>query len=100
MTSRSLAVLASLVALALVCGSAAADTDPCRVFGGKIMISDKVFMSHAKSTSAFGANVRRQAKTQLWEDKAKGTWKVYFAAFFKRPLNDIEVVVKLYDVGG
>ena len=27
------------------------------------------------------------------------TWHIYFAAFFRKPLNDIEVIVKLYDNG-
>ena len=100
MQSRSLSVLAALfVAFALLAGSAAADSNPEKVFAGKIVTSDKKFPMRAKSGSAFVSAIRRQTKASFMEDKAKQTWKIYFAAFFRKPLNDIEVVVKLYDDG-
>jgi hypothetical protein len=52
-----------------------------------------------RAQGAYTAALRKQSKAnQFWEDKAKQTWKIYFAAFFKKGLTDIEVVVKLYDV--
>jgi len=94
--------LAALIGLGLVfgisLGTAHAQRGPERAFAGKIMVSAKKYPSYAKSPSAYTAAIRKQSKTQFWEDKSKGGWRIYFAAFFKKPLNDIEVVVKLYDI--
>lgn len=90
----------SIVALALTfsSGRAFADRTPDKVFAGKILTSDKKFPTYAKSAGAYTSALKKQSKANFWEDKAKGTWKIYFAAFFKKGLADIEVVVKLYDV--
>lgn len=85
--------------LALVGSPAFAGGGPDKVFAGKILTSDKKFPSYAKSQSAYVAALRKQSKTNFQEDKAKQTWKIYFAAFFKKGLPDIEVQVKLYDIG-
>ncbi|MBE7450318.1 MAG: hypothetical protein HS111_15900 [Kofleriaceae bacterium] len=92
------AVLGVALVLFGLAGTAQAQKGPERVFGGKIMVSDKKYPSYAKSVSAYVAAIRKQSKNQFWEDKAKQNWRIHFAAFFKRPLPDIEVVVKLYDV--
>jgi hypothetical protein len=98
MTSRSLFVLATLVMLAFVSSRpAVADVKPENVFAGKIIVSDKRFPTRANSGRAFVAAVRKQSKAQFMEDKEQ-KWRIYFAAFFKRPLADIEVIVKLYDL--
>jgi hypothetical protein len=99
MSLRSLTtfVLSLAFGLTLFARVAEAERGPEKVFGGKIMISDKKYPSYAKSVSAYVSQIRKQSKTKLWEDKTKQSWKIYFAAFFKRPLSDIEVVVKLYD---
>lgn len=101
MTLRSLPLAALALVFALVRASApaAADTNPEKVFAGKIITSDKRFPTRAKSGAAFVAAIRKQSKTSFQEDKATKTWKIYFAAFFRRGLGDIEVVVKLYDNG-
>jgi hypothetical protein len=102
MSLRSLTtfVLSLAFGLTLFARVAEAQKGPEKVFGGKIMISDKKYPSYAKSVGSYVSQIKKQSKTKLWEDKTKQSWKIYFAAFFKRPLNDIEVVVKLYDVGG
>ena len=100
MQSRSLFAFAALVALfglALVAAPAAADTTPEKVFAGKIITSDKRFPTKAKSGSAMVAAIRKQSKAVFMEDKAKQTWRIYFAAFFRKGLADIEIEVKLYD---
>ena len=85
--------------LSLVAASPArAGGGPDKVFAGKILTSDKKFPTSAKSAGAYTAALRKQSKNQFWEDKTKQTWKIHFAAFFKKGLTDIEVVVKLYDV--
>jgi hypothetical protein len=66
-------------------------------FAGKVQLSDKRFPGQAKSLAAFNAAIRKQSKTSFNEDKEK-KWRIYFAAFLKAPLNDVEYLVKLYDV--
>lgn len=100
MTSRSLFVLATLFVVAVVVQGASparADVKPENVFAGKVIVSDKKFPNKAKSGSAFVKQVRAQSKTQFMEDSEQ-KWRIYFAAFFKKGLPDIEIVVKLYDV--
>lgn len=91
------AIVPVLVALALGTQSAAAE-DPNRAFVGRIMMSSKRFPQHARSASAYTAAIRKQAQTRFFEAKDTHTWKIFFAGFLKVPLDDVEYVVKLYDV--
>jgi hypothetical protein len=89
----------ALVALALVAERPAeAGKKPEDVFGGRVMVSDKPFPLEAKSAGAYITAVKKQSKDRFVEDKEKQQWKVYYAAFFKKPLNDLEVKVTIYDV--
>ncbi|MBL9018878.1 MAG: hypothetical protein JNL83_32120 [Myxococcales bacterium] len=72
---------------------------PNPAFAGKIMLSEKRFPTQAPSLAAFNAKIRAQSKTDFREDKATGTWKIQVAGFLKAPLNDVEYVVKIYEVG-
>ena len=74
--------------------------DPNTVFKGKIMTSTKRYPLSAKSKAAYTAAIRKQSTTNFQEDKAKQQWKIYFAAFLSRPLNDVEYVIKFYDISG
>jgi hypothetical protein len=100
MTARRI-LMSSAVALLLFAASAAADKNdkPNPVFAGRIMLSDKRFPASAKSLAAFNAQINKQSKTSFFEDKDK-KWKIYFAGFLKAPLNDVEYVVKLYELTG
>jgi hypothetical protein len=50
--------------------------------------------------SAYIGTVRKQAKDRFWENKEKKEWIVYYTAYFKKPVNDLEVTLKTYDVSG
>lgn len=89
--------LAATFVVALV-SPAEAGRKPEDVFGGSILTSSKRFPTNAKSVSQYIGKLKKQRKDKFWEDKEKERWKIYFAAFFKKPLNDLEVTVKLYDV--
>jgi hypothetical protein len=91
------AALAVLV-LGLVAGSALAQK-PEAVFAGKVLLSTKRFPMSAKSPGAYISTLRKQSGSQFWEDKDKHQWKLNFAAFFRGTLDDVEVQVKIYDVG-
>jgi hypothetical protein len=93
------AVVVSLVVLALGAPAAVAQ-NPNQAFAGRIMMSSKRFPLQAKSASAYTAAIRKQAQTNFVEAKDTHTWKIYFAGFLKTPLNDLEYVIKLYDVTG
>jgi hypothetical protein len=94
-------LLLSCVVAAIVCiaGPAAAEK-PNPTFAGKIMLSDKRFPTQAKSLAAFNSKVRSQSKTNFKEDAEKQQWKIYFAGFLRAPLNDLEYIVKIYEVSG
>ena len=99
MTLRALVPSLVLVVIALGARPAAAQ-NPNQAFAGRIMMSSKRFPLQAKSASAYTAAIRKQAQTNFVEAKDTHTWKIYFAGFLKTPLNDLEYVIKLYDVTG
>jgi hypothetical protein len=72
--------------------------DPNVVFKGKIMTSSKRYPLSAKSKAAYVATIKKQSSVNFQEDKEKQQWKIYFAAFLSKPLNDVEYVIKFYDV--
>jgi hypothetical protein len=93
-------VIAFVVALAgLVAHSPVAEAGKVdKKFGGKILLSAKKFPQSAKSENAYISKLQKQQKSKFWEDKENQQWKIHFAAFFKKPLTDLEYTVKLYDV--
>ena len=93
-------LLISFLVLISFVATASADDLPNRVFNGRIMTSAKRFPTQAKSQSAYVAAIRKQSTSNFKEDKTDGTWMVYFAAFLKRPLNDVEYTIKFYELGG
>jgi hypothetical protein len=93
--------LSALLTLSLVLSAAAAQakgSKPEDVFGGSVKLSDKPFPTESRSASAYIAAVRKQSKDRFVEDAEKKGWKISYAAFFKKAVNDLEVTVKFYDV--
>ncbi|HSD86017.1 MAG TPA: hypothetical protein VLB44_00830, partial [Kofleriaceae bacterium] len=97
MSLRTLAV--SFVLAALMTSTALAG-DPNQVFKGKIMTSTKRYPLSAKSKDAYIAAVRKQSASNFQENKDTHTWKIFFAAFLKVPLNDVEYKIRFVDVTG
>jgi hypothetical protein len=97
----SLVPLVSLVSvvmlLVLPAATAHAKRQPADVFGGRIMTSEKSYPSSSRSTDAYISQVKKQSKDRFQEDKEKQEWRIYYAAFFKKPLNDMEIKVTVYD---
>lgn len=71
---------------------------PEDVFAGKILLSDKAFLRAAKSTAAYISGLRKQSRDRFMEDKEKREWKIHYAAFFAKPVSELEVVAKFFDV--
>ena len=101
MTLRTavLSLIVAAVAFGLAPPPAAAET-PNQAFNGRIMMSSKRFPQHAASASAYTAAIRKQAQSNFIEAKDTHSWKIYFAGFLKAPLNDLEYVIKLYELTG
>lgn len=89
--------LTLLILLFLVAGSAFA-RKPEDVFGGRILVSDQPFPTNARSADAYIDAIKKAARDRIQEDKENKQWRVFFAAFFKQPPNDLEVNVRVYDV--
>ena len=90
------AIVLGLVATPVTAGP----KGPEKVFAGKVILSNKRFPTYAKSASAYVSAIKKQSKRDFMEDKATGEWKIHFAAFLSKPLDDLEIMVKLYDVTG
>jgi hypothetical protein len=91
-------LLVSSILLLFVAVKPAAAQDPNVAFKGKIMMSTKRYPLSAKSKAAYTAAIRKQSGTSFKEDKEKQQWKIFFAAFLSAPLNDVEYMIKFYDV--
>ena len=85
-------------ALAMVVAASATALAGNTPFDGQIVTSDKRIPTSAKSKSAYFSQLRKQKRVKFQEDKEKKQWKIHFAAFFRKPLNDLEVTIKIYDV--
>jgi hypothetical protein len=96
---RRTVVIAAVTVLALLGLVGTASAQPEKVFAGKVLLSTKRFPMSARSPSAYVATLRKQSGSQFWEDKDKHQWKLNFAAFFRGALDDVEVQVKIYDIG-
>lgn len=100
MTLRTVLVSSFVVfAIALGARSSVAE-NPNQAFAGRIMMSSKRFPLQARSPSAYTAAIRKQAQTAFQEAKDTHSWKIYFAGFLKTPLNDLEYVIKVYELTG
>jgi hypothetical protein len=71
---------------------------PEEVFGGRILVSDKPYPTTARSPDAFIDAVKKQSKDRFQEDKDAKEWRIFFAAFFKQPMDDLEITIRIYDV--
>lgn len=103
--TRTVRITAVAVALAIAfigwnAAPAEAGRKPEDIHAGKIITSKKPIPTGAKSVRAYLKKLRKARTTKFWEDKKKKQWKIFFAAFFRRPLNDLEVTVKFYDITG
>jgi hypothetical protein len=88
-------------AVCLVALLAVADArKPEDVFGGKVLVSDAPFPTSAKSEAAFVTALKKHAKDRVLENKDTKEWRVFYAGFFRQPVNDLEVSIRVYDVTG
>ncbi len=92
-------LVAALALLAAAAGAASAKgTQPEDLLKGQILISDHGFPMHWSSVSSYVSTMKAQNKATVWYDKKTGKVKVYYAAFFAQPLNDVQVDLVIYDI--
>ena len=91
---------ATVVSLALLASPGSAGGRKVEdYFRGQVIITAKRAPIRFPSTSAFVRFLHANKKRQIWpEKKKKDEWHYEFMAFFARPLNDIEVIIKFHDV--
>ena len=89
----------TIIAVSLLfVSSGSVDANPDRIFRGQILTAAKPFPTSAKSKRKYVQKLKKLRKSKFMENKDKKSWKIHYAAFFRRPLNDLEVTVKLYDI--
>ena len=93
-------VLALAAALALPSPSLAKGSAPEDLLQGQIIFSDKSLPTSWKSVGSYVQQLRALNRTTLWYDKKTGKAQVSYAAFFARPLNDVQVDLVIYDITG
>jgi hypothetical protein len=98
--SRVIAIVLGTIVLS----SAAHAAKPEDVFKGRIVITENRLPSRFASPGAFIQAVQRASIDRVWPIEEKGNdhavWKFEYIAFFARPLNDNEITVKFWEIGG
>jgi hypothetical protein len=96
-----------VVALALgtiLLSSGAQAAKPEDVFKGRIVLTNDRLPTRFASQGAFVSAVHRSSIDKVWPTEEKGNdvavWKLEYIAFFARPLNDNEITVKFWEIGG
>lgn len=107
MPSYRMTLVAALGATMVLASAAAHEADagkkkPYQYLGGKIYVSSKRFptanaSARTYSVGTYVSKIKNNNKTKLWENKDKKSWKVYYAAFFKKPYNGLDVTITFYD---
>jgi len=95
---RRAALAGAVLALSLGLSGRAEARNPEDVFRGQIITSKKRIPTSAKSKRAYIATLKKLKTTRFMEDRKKKAWKIYYTAFFRRPLPSLEVTVKIYDI--
>jgi hypothetical protein len=89
---------------AVLFSSGAQAAKPEDVFKGRIIITDSRLPTRFASEGAFVQAVHRASIDKVWPKEEKGNevavWKFEYIAFFARPLNDNEITVKFWEIGG
>jgi hypothetical protein len=100
MSLRTVFVSCLLVSAIVLGPRTSVAENPNQAFAGRIMTSSKRFPQQARSPSAYTAAIRKQAQSAFLEARDTHSWKIYFAGFLKNPLNDLEYVIKVYELTG
>lgn len=92
---RSLFVFATLAVAAPLFAKGPAPEDMLK---GRIIVADKSLPSSWSSVGSYVAQLKGLNKDQIWYDKKTGKVKIYYAAFFAQPVNDVQVEMRIIDI--
>jgi hypothetical protein len=95
---KSVAALA--LALALSSHAFAKGPVPEDMLRGRIIISDRRLPTSWNSATAYVSQLKGLNKSTLWYDKKTNKLKIEYAAFFAKPVNDVQVDLVIYDITG
>lgn len=84
--------------LLLGSGVALAGPTPEDLLKGQLIISDDKFPTSWTSPAAYAAKVKNMHKLALPYDKKTKKLQIYYAAFFKDPVPDVQVNFVIYDI--
>ncbi len=89
-----------VLAVCLLVGSGvfAKGQTPADLLAGKIIISDKRLPTSWNSVGSYVSQLKGMSKGTLWYDKKSGKLTIQYAAFFSQPVNDVQVMLFLYDI--
>jgi hypothetical protein len=93
---RKIATIAFMLLLGLA--ASAKGPMPEDLLKGKIIISDKSLPMSWNSVSSYVSQLKGMNKGTLWYDKKSGKLTLQYAAFFASPVNDVQVMLSLYDI--
>jgi hypothetical protein len=93
---KKIVVLAALLAGASL--AFAKGPVPEDMLKGKIIISDKPLPTKWNSVSSYVSQLKGLNRETVWYDKKSGKLTVHYAAFFARPVDDVQVNLVLYDI--
>jgi len=98
--SRGRRALLRLLALCLLLlpGTLFAGKAPEDFLQGYLIISDQSFPLKWTSPSEYASRLKKLHKSSLFYDKKTGKLTVYYAAFFAKPVNDVQVNFVIYDI--
>ena len=86
----------ALIAAALVLApSSAGQAKP--KFKVQRAVPGKIYTSMTKFPKLSDRKIRQKTTRDFWEDEETQKWTIYYAGVFKRPLDDLEATVKLFD---
>jgi hypothetical protein len=100
--SRPRVLVFSLLAFFVACSSqlAHARNEPADGLKGRVIISDKKIPTNWSSVGSYVAQLKGMNKGTFWYDKKNGKLTLEYAAFFAQPVNDVQVMLVIYDVTG
>jgi hypothetical protein len=98
MNSRSMLTLGFLAVALWAGGALAKGSMPEDLLKGRIIISDKSLPTSWNSVSSYVGQLKSLHKGTLWYDKKTNKVRIEYAAFFPKPINDVQVDLVIYDV--
>src|SRR5262249_14801188 len=77
-----------------------ARAEPADALKGRVIVSEKNIPTSWNSVGSYVSQLKGMNKETFWYDKKTGKVTVQFAAFFAKPVNDVQVMLVIYDITG